>query len=61
MLKIGGIEKNFNAYVSSQTPKRLDLVVLLVVVALVGFWWTYYIPLSETGTYTDDIEFGFIC
>ena len=59
MLKIGGIEKNFNAYVSSQTPKRLDLVVLLVVVALVGFWWTYYIPLSETGTYTDDIEFGY--
>ena len=59
MLKIGDPAKNFNAYVSSPTPKRLDLVVLLIMLVLAGLWWTYYIPLSETSTYTDDIEFGY--
>ena len=58
MIKTAAIEKNFNAYVSSPTTRKIDFVVLFILLVIAGLCWTYYIPMSETVQYTDDIDYG---
>ena len=46
-------------YFSSQKPQKLDFIIGLVVVVISYFCWGFYIPLSETGKYTEEIELGY--
>ncbi len=47
-------------YISSPKPRKFDFVILPVALMLFYFCWEFYIPLSETGKYTEDIELGYI-
>ena len=46
-------------YISSPKPIKFDFVILPVALMLFYFCWEFYIPISETGKYTKEIELGY--
>ena len=51
--------RTIDEYISFPRPQKLDFVIGLVVLVIFYFCWEFYIPLSETGKYTKDIELGY--
>ena len=59
MTKINNITKDFSAYVSNQNPTKMDFIIGFIVLLLSYICWSFYIPLSEIGIYTTDIDHGY--
>ncbi len=59
MTKIDNITNAFFSYVSNQNFTKQDFIVGFIALVLFYFCWSFYIPFSETGKYTTDIELGY--
>ena len=59
MIKISNIKKVFSSYVSTPNSTKTDFITGFIALVFFYLCWSFYIPLSETGKYTTDIELGY--
>ena len=53
------ITDRFSSYISTQNTTRADFILGFIVLVLFYICWRFYIPLSEVGQYTTDIDLGY--
>ena len=59
MIEISNITKVFSSYVSTPNSTKIDFIIGLMALVFFYLCWSFYIPFSETGKYTTDIELGY--
>ncbi len=50
---------NIEKYFSASKSQKLDFIIGLVILVIFYFCWGFYMPISETGKYTQEIELGY--